>query len=112
MEPKPRELRVYEDSPGVFPFDAWLMGLRDKRGRISIRVRLDRLEQGNFGYCKAVGEGILELKIDFGPGYRVYFAEDGPALVLLLMGGDKSTQTKDINLAKRYWQSYKEAKHA
>ncbi len=70
-------------------------------------MRLDRLEQGNFGDCKAVGDGVLELRMDFGPGYRVYFAEDGPDVVLLLLGGDKSTQDKDIETAKTYWREYR-----
>ena len=72
-------------------------------------MRLDRLELGNFGDCKPVGEGVLELRLDFGPGYRVYFAEDGPIIVLLLIGGDKNTQTKDIKTAKAYWQEHRKS---
>jgi putative addiction module killer protein len=110
LEPTPRELRVYESSPGVKPFDDWVERLRDGKGRTIIRVRLDRLEKGNFGVCKSVGDGVLELKIDFGPGYRVYFAEDGSKLILLLLGGDKSTQAKDIKTAQNYWRDYRKAK--
>ena len=106
MEAIPRELRVYETAAGKCPFDDWLEGLRDAKGRAVIQVRLDRLERGNSGDCKAVGEGVLELRIDFGPGYRVYFAEDGARIVLLLIGGDKSTQQKDIKTAKKYWNEY------
>ena len=101
-----RELRVYETPSGACPFDSWLEKLRDPKGRARIRVRLDRVEQGNFGDSKSIGGGIQELRVDFGPGYRVYFAEDGPVIVLLLIGGDKSTQTKDIETARKYWKQY------
>lgn len=106
MEAIPRELRLYETSAGACPFEEWLEALRDARGRAQIRVRLDRLEQGNLGDCKPIGDGVRELRIDIGPGYRVYFAEDGPRIVLLLAGGDKSTQTKDIKTAKKFWKEY------
>ncbi len=108
MDARPRELKVYESPSGTAPFDDWLESLRDVKNRARIQVRLDRLEQGNFGDCKPVGEGVLELRLDFGPGYRVYFAEDGPTIVLLLIGGDKSTQDKDIKTARNYWREYKE----
>ena len=107
MEAHPRELRVYETPAGTFPFDEWLEALRDAAGRSRIDARLLRVEAGNLGDCKPVGEGVLELRIDFGPGYRVYLAEEGPTLVLLLIGGDKSTQTKDIKTAQAYWQEYR-----
>jgi putative addiction module killer protein len=109
VEAHPRELRVYETPSGTSPFDDWLDGLRDAKGRARIEIRLDRLEQGNFGDCQPVGEGVFELRMDFGPGYRAYFAEDGPKIVLLLIGGDKSTQTKDIKTAKAYWQQYRKS---
>lgn len=107
MKVIPRELRVYETPSGKAPFDDWLDGLRDAKGQSQIQLRLDRLEQGNLGDCKPVGEGVLELRIDYGPGYRVYVAEDGPVVVLLLIGGDKGTQTKDIKTAKSYWKNYR-----
>lgn len=107
MEASSRELRVYESPSGKVPFDDWIEGLRDAKGRAQIQVRLDRLEQGNLGDCKPVGEGVLELRIKLGPGYRVYFGEDGPLVILLLIGGDKSTQDKDIKTAKLYWQQYR-----
>lgn len=112
MEAHARELRIYETLSGTCPFDDWLSRLRDARGRAKIRVRLDRLEHGNPGDCKAVGDGVMELRIDCGPGYRVYFAEDGAAVVLLLVGGDKSTQVRDIKTAKRYWKEYREVQDA
>jgi putative addiction module killer protein len=108
VEANSRELRIYESSPGTAPFEIWLEELRDAKGRGVIQVRIDRLETGNFGDCDRVGEGVRELRIDFGPGYRVYFAEDGPKIILLLVGGDKKTQTRDIKTAKKYWQQYKE----
>ena len=67
--------------------------------------RMDRIENGNFGDCYPVGEGVSELRIDVGPGYRIYFGQDGD-LVVLLHGGDKSTQEKDIKMAKRFWRDY------
>jgi putative addiction module killer protein len=110
VENSPRESRIYTMSSGSRPFSDWLKGLRDLKGRATIRVRLDRLEQGNFGNSEPAGEGVRELKIDFGPGYRVYFAEDGPKIVLLLLGGDKKSQKKDIKTAKRYWEDYRRRK--
>ena len=84
--------------------------LRDARGRAQIEVRLDRLELGNFGDCKPAGEGVLELRIDFGPGYRVYFGKDGESLVILLAGGTKRRQQQDIKAAQERWQDYKDRK--
>ncbi len=81
-------------------FVEWLRALGDRQGRAKIIVRLDRLEQGNPGNSRSVGEGIFELKIDFGPGYRVYYVQRGEVLVIILCGGDKSTQSKDIQRAK------------
>ena len=81
-------------------FDRWLDGLRDRRAKARIEVRLRRLSLGNPGDVKSVGDGILELRIDHGPGYRVYFMRRGVLLVVLLCGGDKSSQQKDIAQAK------------
>ena len=106
MEASPRELMSYQTSSGKIPFQDWLSNLRDAKGRALIEIRLDRLEYGNFGDCKPVGEGVLELRIRFGPGYRVYFAEDGSKIVLLLIGRDKSTQAYDIKTARGYWREY------
>jgi putative addiction module killer protein len=82
-------------------FDRWLSKLKDRRAVARILVRIDRLTLGNPGDVKSVGVGVSELKIDYGPGYRVYFAQRGQQLVLLLCGGDKSTQGRDINTAQR-----------
>jgi putative addiction module killer protein len=81
-------------------FDRWLGKLKDRRAVARILVRIDRLALGNPGDVKAVGGGVSELKIDYGPGYRVYFAQRGQQLVLLLCGGDKSTQSQDISTAQ------------
>lgn len=107
MDAMPRELRVYETPSGRVPFDDWFSRLRDGKGQAAIRMRLDRLEMGNFGDCSSVGEGVQELRIHVGPGYRVYFAEDGPQIVLLLVGGDKRTQEKDIKTAQSYWSEHR-----
>lgn len=81
-------------------FDTWLSDLRDRRAVARIAARLDRLAAGNPGDVEPVGEGVSELRINYGPGYRVYFIQRGPVLVILLCGGDKSTQSKDIKQAK------------
>lgn len=80
-------------------FTKWLDGLRDRRGRAKILMRLERLQQGNAGVTRGVGDGVFELKIDTGPGYRVYCLRDGDQLVILLCGGDKSSQDRDIEQA-------------
>jgi len=80
-------------------FDRWLTGLKDSRARARIATRLDRLALGNPGDVKAVGSGVSELRIDYGPGYRVYFMQRGPVVIVLLCGGDKRTQSTDIKRA-------------
>jgi putative addiction module killer protein len=88
---------------GREPFTEWLTTVRDKIGSARIRVRLRQVEAGNFGDCEAVGEGVIELRIHVGAGYRVYCGRHGKAVVLLLCGGDKSTQPRDIKRAKDLW---------
>jgi putative addiction module killer protein len=107
VDPFPREVRLFEDSRGRCPFESWLKRLRDIKARAVIRERIARVMLGNIGDFKAVGEGVCELRIRFGPGYRIYFAEDGPAIVVLLCGGDKQSQRSDISKAKAYWDEYK-----
>ena len=82
-------------------FAEWIDDLRDIRGRARIQARIERLAMGNPGDAKAVGEGVCELRINYGPGYRVYFTRRGREVVLLLAGGDKSSQTRDIRTALR-----------
>jgi putative addiction module killer protein len=84
-----------------------LKRLRDGRARARILVRIGRLKLGNLGDHKSVGEGVVELKISYGPGYRVYLGRDGEQLILLLCGGDKSSQQKDIDKAQKYWADYR-----
>ena len=80
-------------------FDAWFYSLKDKRAIARIQARIDRAEDGNFGDCSPVGKGVSEMLIHYGPGYRVYFVQRGIELVILLAGGNKSTQSKDIKTA-------------
>lgn len=80
-------------------FDLWFSGLRDKQAARRIQVRIDRAEDGNFGDCEPVGEGVSEMRIHYGPGYRVYFVQRELEIVILLAGGNKSTQNKDIKTA-------------
>ena len=103
---KERELKEYLTEAGRNPFREWLHSLRDPQARARIRVRLNRVRLGNLGDCKYVGDGVMEFRLDFGLGYRVYFGQDGEVLVILLCGGDKRTQTRDISTAKAYWQTY------
>ncbi|MBI5492475.1 MAG: type II toxin-antitoxin system RelE/ParE family toxin [Deltaproteobacteria bacterium] len=107
MEAYPYTIEYYLTAANRKPFKEWMDGL-DINTRAKIRIRLDRVRLGNLGKNRHVGEGVYELKIDYGPGYRVYYALNGKTVVLLLVGGDKSTQRKDILQAKAYWQDHKE----
>jgi len=89
------------------PFGDWLSQINDKRARALVRTRLDRVRLGNLGDCKPVGDNIHELRIHYAQGYRIYFALDGNKIVLLLCGGSKKTQKRDILKAKEYWADYK-----
>ncbi|MHB1272510.1 MAG: type II toxin-antitoxin system RelE/ParE family toxin [Rhodanobacter sp.] len=100
------EIRQYQTRDGRIPFAEWLGALRDRRANQAIAARILRMQAGNRGDWKAVGAGVFELRIDTGPGYRVYCGQDGATLVLLLCAGDKRTQTKDIDHARDYWQDY------
>ena len=104
----PRKLQVYQTQNGREPFTEWLVSIRDQRTRTRIRDRFERLEIGNFGDCESGGGGVFEMRFHFGPGYRIYFGEIDNTIVLLLCGGDKSSQTQDIERTKTYWLEYKE----
>jgi putative addiction module killer protein len=101
-----KELIIYQTAEGNEPFSEWFKRLKDATTRARIRSRLDRVEQGNYGDYKSLGEGVYELRFFFGPGYRIYFGEDGDTTVLLLCGGDKTGQRRDIVQAQAYWQDY------
>ena len=100
------QIELYQRQNGTVPFRNWLDSLRDLQAVARIRARLTRIRVGNFGQVRALGGGVSELKIDHGPGYRVYYAMAGKTVVLLLIGGDKSTQKRDIETAKDYWREY------
>lgn len=107
MEPIARKAKNYLDAAGNSPFRKWITARKsDSRLRSRINVRIRRIEEvGNYGDCEPVGEGVYELIFDTGPGYRVYFGIDGNE-VILLGGGDKSTQVSDIRKAKGCWEDY------
>jgi putative addiction module killer protein len=96
----------YTTEDGHNPFREWLAGLRDREAAARVRVRLARIRLGNFGDCKSVGKGVSEIRVSYGPGYRVYFARKGDVVVVLLCGGDKRTQGDDIEVAQVYWADY------
>lgn len=106
MEAQPREIQSYVTPDGI-PFDEWFLALRNGKAKTIINKRLDRVSVGNLGDYRSVGEGVCELRIDYGAGYRVYFGQIGTTIVLLLCAGDKSTQDQDIVKAIEYWKDYK-----
>lgn len=106
----PRELQAYRTQNGREPFTEWFNAIRDTKAQSRIRSRLISLEHGNFGDYRSVGSGVFELRIHVGAGYRVYFGEIDRTIVLLICGGDKASQTRDIQRAKTYWQEYKETR--
>ena len=103
-------LQIYRDENGNEPFEQWLSSIRDTRTSARIDNRLKRVRLGLLGNQPSIGEGVFELRLDFGPGYRIYFARMGSEDILLLTGGDKNSQQRDITIAKRYWQHFKESK--
>jgi len=104
----PFQVRHYVTIGGIDVFGAWLTGLADRQAQARIQARVDRIERGLFGDCAPVGEGVWELRIDWGPGYRVYYARAGEQIILLLCGGDKRKQETDIVRAKECWRDYQE----
>lgn len=102
------DIRIYSDSIGHAPFARWIETLTDQRGRAAIKARLLRVQAGNMGDCKPLRDGVLELRIDHGPGYRVYLSRQGPVLVLLLCGSDKGDQERSIAKAVEYLADWKQ----
>jgi putative addiction module killer protein len=105
--PEAVELRRYQTASGRDVFGEWLADLQDTRTKAKILARVDRLSLGNFGDCKSLRGGIFELRIDWGSGYRVYYAMIGRACVLLICGGDKRKQSADIRRAVEYLKDYR-----
>ena len=103
-------INEYTDEQDRSPYAVWLASLRDVRARARVIMQVDRMELGLFGDSEPVGEGLSELKIHYGPGYRVYYGKESQDTYLLLCGGNKSTQSKDIKRAKTYWREYKRRK--
>ncbi|MDP2265955.1 MAG: type II toxin-antitoxin system RelE/ParE family toxin [Thiobacillus sp.] len=101
------ELLRYQREDGSEPFTDWLASLRDKVAQARIRVRLRQVEAGNMGGCEPVGEGVTELRVHVGAGYRVYCGQHGKTVIILLCGGNKSSQTADIKRAKILWSEWK-----
>jgi len=110
MEAQERQVRIYRTRDGRVPYLQWFTGLRDARAQQKIDARIGRIRLGNLGQTRGVGAGVGELKVDYGPGYRVYFGQDGATVVILLCGGDKSTQRADIEQAKLFWAQYRKDK--
>lgn len=104
-----KKIFIYKTIDGKEPFLEWLFALKDKTSRYRIETRIDRIRQGNYGDHKRFS-GILEVRMKFGSGYRLYCGEDGDKIVILLQGGDKRTQEKDIKTALKYWREYNEQK--
>ena len=99
------DIEIYETATGKRPFETW-MKAKEIHTRAKIHTRVDRLRLGNFGDCKTLQEGVCELRIHYGPGIRIYYGKIGNKVVLLLCGGDKSSQTSDIAKAKEYLKDY------
>jgi len=103
-------VKTYVTEEGKCPFESWYEALKDKKIRAKIDIAITNLRLGNYGDSEPVGNGVHERRIHFGPGYRRYFANDGKTLIILLCGGAKKNQNKDIKVAKKYWEDYKSRK--
>lgn len=102
------DIRIYSDSKGHVPFAAWMHALSDQRARAAVKARLLRVQAGNLGDCKPLRDGVQELRIDQGPGYRLYLSRQDPVMVLLLCGSDKSNQERSIAKAIEYLADWKQ----
>ena len=108
--PKKIEIVVYQTEEGTSPLETWLLKLRDRQAKLRITRRIQRLALGNIGDHRGLGDGLAELRIDHGPGYRVYYCQDGDTIILLLCAGDKRTQTADIARARQCKADYERRK--
>ncbi len=104
----PRKVETYVTRDGKDVFQGWLNGLADQRATVLIEKTVAKVRLGNLGQHKSVGEGVQEIVLDYGPGYRIYFGEHGTTLVILLLGSTKKKQQEAIKLAQRYWKDWKE----
>jgi putative addiction module killer protein len=104
------DVMQYQTVDGVSPFAERLAGIRDSRAQARIVAAVVKMQSGLFGYWRSLERGVYEAKIDYGPGYRIYYGKDGEALVILLLCGDKRAQDKDIEVARDYWKDYKSRK--
>lgn len=102
-----KEVEIYQTPSGREPFTEWLESLRDGLGRSAILARVARARLGNLGDHKSVGQGVIEMRVKVGPGYRVYLGLHGQELIVLLCGGDKGSQSRDIPLAQEYWSEWR-----
>jgi putative addiction module killer protein len=107
------DIEIYETSNGKRPFEEWIKDIREAHTRAKILTRIDRLRMGNFGDCKTLQDGVCELRIHYGPGIRIYYGKIGNKLILLLCGGDKGSQERDIEKAKEHLKDFeaREKKH-
>jgi putative addiction module killer protein len=106
----PADIREYLTEDGSSPFGTWFEGL-DAPAAAKVTTAVARMEHGNLSHTKPVGKGVYENKIEYGPGYRIYFANDGERLIILLGGGTKKGQSRDIRRAQEYWKDFKQRKH-
>ena len=107
VEAVPLQVEVYQTDDGRSPFSEWLRTLRDRAAAARVRVRLTRLRLGNLGDTNSLGGGLHELRLDYGPGYRIYFGQTSDRVVLLLCGGTKQNQSQDIEQARSFWSDYR-----
>lgn len=106
IEATQKEIEFYITPEGKIPFNDWFESLKDKRGREEVARRLNRALQGNFGDHKVLSEGLYEMRITYGPAYRIYYTEKDKRIIVLLCAGDKSSQSEDIKRAKQYLEDY------
>jgi len=107
LEVTPLEVEVYSTNEGKQPFTEWLNSLKDKKGADKILLRIRRIQTGNLGDHKSIADGVFELRIDSGPGYRIFFGKVENRIILLLCGGNKNSQDNDIQRALQYWADYR-----